>query len=81
MMKVTVLAEISLYFILSSGSFCSSNVYKCESGGCCTLLFFLTFILSENLLEEDLRGRSCPRSLDNMKEDFRNFQTRKQTIN
>ena len=42
-MKATVLAETSLYFIFSPGSLCSSNVYRCESGRCRTLPFFLIF--------------------------------------
>ena len=42
-MKATVLAESSLYFNFSSGSFCSNDVYRCESGRCCTFPFFLTF--------------------------------------
>ena len=44
--KATVFAESSLYFIFSPGSFCSSNVYRHESGRCRTLPFFLTFIIS-----------------------------------
>jgi len=34
----------ALYFIFSQGSLYSSDVYRCESGKCCTLPFFLTFI-------------------------------------
>jgi hypothetical protein len=30
LMKATVLAESSLFFILSPGSLCSSDVYRCE---------------------------------------------------
>jgi hypothetical protein len=38
-------AESSLYFIFSPGSLRSSDVYRCESGRCCTLLFFLMFFI------------------------------------
>ena len=45
MIKVTVLAESSiLYFMFSPGSLRSSDVYRRESGRCCTLPFFLTFL-------------------------------------
>jgi len=40
-MKVTALAEKSLYFIISPGSLCSSDVNRRESGRCCTLPFLL----------------------------------------
>ena len=32
-----------LYLIFSPGSLCYSDVYRCESGRCCTLPFVLTF--------------------------------------
>ena len=43
LMKVTVLAESSVYFIFSLGSLRCSDVYRCESGRFCILPFFLTF--------------------------------------
>jgi hypothetical protein len=48
LMKATVLAESSiLYFIFSPGSLHYSDVYRCESGRCRTLPFFLIiFIIS-----------------------------------
>ena len=42
MMRATLLVKSSLYFIFSPGSPCSINVYRCESGKCHTLPFFLT---------------------------------------
>ena len=45
LMKATVLAESSIHFIFSQSSFCPSNVYRHESGRCCTLPFFLTFFI------------------------------------
>ena len=42
---VAFMAESSIYFIFSPGSLCSSDVYRCESGRCCTLPFFLTFFI------------------------------------
>ena len=45
LMKATVLTKCSLYFILLPGSLCSSDVYRCKSGRCCTLTFFLTFFI------------------------------------
>ena len=44
MIKATVLAESSIYFIFSHSSLCSSNVYRCESGRYHSLPFFLTFL-------------------------------------
>ena len=43
LMKATMLAESSLYFIFSPDSVRHSDVYRHESGRCCTLAFFLTF--------------------------------------
>ena len=40
LMKATVLAESS--FIFSLGSLCYIDLYRCESGRCCTLSFFLS---------------------------------------
>ena len=51
LMKATVLAESSLYFIFSLGSLCSSHVYRHESGRCCTLPFFLTRLLKVKILK------------------------------
>ena len=45
-MKVTVLAESSLYLICSLVSLYSSNAYRHESGRCCSLSFILTYFLS-----------------------------------
>jgi hypothetical protein len=46
LMEATVLAESSiLYFIFSPGSLCFGDVYRCESGRCRTLPFFLTFFI------------------------------------
>ena len=45
LMKAIVLAESYLYFILSLGSFCSSDVSRRESSRCRTLPFFLTFYI------------------------------------
>ena len=42
LMKATVLAESSTYFIFSPGSLHSSNIYRCESGRWRILPFFLT---------------------------------------
>ena len=39
LMKGIMLAESSIFLL---GSLCSSDVYRCESGGCCTLPFFLS---------------------------------------
>ena len=39
----------SIYFIFSLGSLFCSDVYRHEPGRCCTLPFFLTFILSFHL--------------------------------
>ena len=50
LIEATVLAESSLYFIFSLGFFCSSDVYRHESGRCCTLPCFLTFFISVILL-------------------------------
>ena len=46
LMKATVLAESTLYFIFSLGSLHSSDIYRWKSGTCRTLPFFLTFYLS-----------------------------------
>jgi hypothetical protein len=48
-MKATVLTE---FHQSALGSFCSSNLYRCESGKCHSLPFFLTFFDSwrSNLL-------------------------------
>jgi hypothetical protein len=43
LIKATVLAESSLYFIFSLGALHSSDIYRCESGRCHTLPFFLAF--------------------------------------
>ena len=43
LMKITVLAESS--FIFSLGSLCYADAYRCESGTCCTLPFFLTWLI------------------------------------
>jgi len=48
LMKVTVLAENS--FIFSLGSLCYPDIYRCESGKCCTLPFFLTSLFKVFLL-------------------------------
>jgi hypothetical protein len=40
LMKATVLAKSSLYFIFLLGSLCSSNVYRHESSRCCTFPYF-----------------------------------------
>ena len=54
-----VLAEISLYLIFSLGSFCPSDVYRHESGRCCTLPFFLTFfIMSGGEKTSEVPGRT-----------------------
>ena len=45
LMKATVLAEISMYFIFSPGYLCSSDVYRRDSGRCRTIPFFLTFFI------------------------------------
>ena len=42
-MKATVLAESSSYFIFSLGYLHYYDTYKCESGRCCSLPFFLKF--------------------------------------
>ena len=47
LMKATVLAESSIYFIFSPGSPRSSDVYRYESGRCRTLPFFLKFNVPE----------------------------------
>jgi hypothetical protein len=41
LMKATMLAESS--FVFSPGSLCYNNVYRCESGRCHTLPFFIIF--------------------------------------
>ena len=46
LVKATVLAESSTYFVYSPGSLCSSGVHKHESYRCHTLPLFLTFFLS-----------------------------------
>ena len=43
-MKTTVLAESS--FVFSLGSLCYTDVYRCDSGRCHNLPFFLSFQLS-----------------------------------
>ena len=45
LMKATVLAESSSYFIFSPGYLPYYNVYRCESGRCCLFPFFLTLII------------------------------------
>ena len=44
LMKATMLAESSTYFIFSPGSLHSRDVYRRESGRRCTCSFFLTFL-------------------------------------
>ena len=44
-MRATVLAERSVYFIFSQSSLHSSDVYRCESGRCRTVPFFLLDII------------------------------------
>ena len=44
LMKATVLAESSIYFIFSPGYLCSSKFYRHESGRCHALPFFLQFL-------------------------------------
>ena len=41
----TVLAESSIYFIFLPGSPRYCDVYRCESGRCLTLPFFITFFI------------------------------------
>ena len=43
LMKATVLAESSSYFIFSPGYLHYEDVHRCESGRCHSLPFFLTF--------------------------------------
>ena len=45
LMKFRVLVKTLLYFIFSLGSLRSSDIYRHESGRCCTLPFFLKFFL------------------------------------
>ena len=59
----TVLTENSLYFIFSPGSFCSSNVYRHESGRCHTLPFFLNPFQVFFLYEHNIIRNVCSRSL------------------
>jgi hypothetical protein len=49
LMKATVLAESSSYFIFSPGYLRYCDVYRCESVRCHTLPFFLTFFLSNSV--------------------------------
>ena len=49
LMKATVLTESS--FIFSPGSLRYADVYRCESGRCHTLHFFLIYFLSFHLSE------------------------------
>ena len=44
LIKATVLAKSSI-FIFSSGTLCYGDVYRCGSGSCCSLPFFLTFFI------------------------------------
>ena len=44
LIKATVLAESSLYFIFSPGYLHYCDAYRQGSGRCCSLSFFLTFL-------------------------------------
>ena len=52
-----------LFHLLSSSSFCSSDVYRCESGRCCSLPFFLIYFSLLLKSGRILWGR-YPRSVD-----------------
>ena len=46
LIKATVQAESYFHRLISSSSFCSSDVYRHESGICRSLLFFFKYFLS-----------------------------------
>ena len=57
LMKATVLAKSSFYFIFSPGYVCYCDVYRSESGKCCTLPFLTFFIKLKRVCQ--LQRRNC----------------------